>query len=212
MGISQFIGQLVPGLCPLCRETGGGSPVCGDCVAELNRSRVRRTDPPEGIDRIASSFEHEGVARDLLVTFKFRSRTGLADLIAGYMADAIDWPSHDPLLVPVPPAPLRTWLRGFDPVGLLSESISGELRVPLTPEQVLQRRGLGRQRGRARQVRIGQPPDIRPVESAARWIGGREVILIDDVSTTGATLSASAAALRIGGAASVSAVTLTRRS
>ncbi|HMY25552.1 MAG TPA: phosphoribosyltransferase family protein, partial [Solirubrobacterales bacterium] len=79
------------------------------------------------------------------------------------------------------------------------------------PVPVLARRGSGRQRGRGRAGRLSDPPDIRPTEAAGRQVGGRTVLLVDDVMTTGATLSTAAGALLLAGAGSVSALTFTRR-
>jgi predicted amidophosphoribosyltransferase len=181
-------------------------------MRELNRSVVLRGDPPEGIDRIVSCADHDGVARELLGAFKFRRLTGLAPLIAGFMADAVGASSKSGLvMVPVPPARIRTWLRGFDPVGLLADDVAALSEIPLPTDPMLARHGYGRQRGRGRAGRLGDPPDIRPVEGAGRLTGGREVLLVDDVMTTGATLSTAAGAIRQAGAASVSALTFTRR-
>jgi predicted amidophosphoribosyltransferase len=189
-----------------------GMAVCGDCVRDLNQSPVLRGEPPEGVDRIASCADHDGVARELLAAFKFRHLTGLAPLIAGFMADAAGLSTGDgPILVPVPPARLRTWLRGFDPVALLAVEVARLTGITLPAEPLLIRRGSRRQRGRGRAGRLAAPPTISPLEDAGRLIGGREVLLVDDVMTTGATLATAAGALRKSGAIGVTALTFTRR-
>lgn len=212
MGLDRIAGMFVPSRCPLCR--GAIDPellVCGECMRELNRSPVLRGEPPEGVDRIVSCADHDGTPRDLLAAFKFRHLTTLGGLIAGYMADAAGQPGEQSLLVPVPPARLRTWFRGFDPVAMLTARVAGLLDIPEPPVPVLARRGSGRQRGRGRAGRLSDPPDIRPTEAAGRQVGGRTVLLVDDVMTTGASLSTAAGALLLAGAGSVSALTFTRR-
>lgn len=202
----------VPANCVLCRARAGpGVPLCGGCVRDLNRSLVIRDDPPEGIDRIVSCADHAGVARDLLAAFKFRGMTGLAGLIAGFMADAAGPVAAGTLIVPVPPARLRTWLRGFDPVATLADGVADLTGAGCPTEPVLRRHGSGRQRGRGRSGRLSDPPDIRPVEGAAGRAGGRRILLVDDVMTTGATLEAAAAAVRKAGCGAVHALTFTRR-
>lgn len=213
MGLTRFCGWLVPARCPLCRRpVDPDRLVCGECMRELNRAPVLREDPPEGVDRIVSCADHEGVPRALLAAFKFRRLTGLAPLIAGFMADAAGPPREgQTIMVPVPPARIRTWLRGFDPVGLLAIGVARSTGITLPDDPLLYRRGQARQRGRGRAGRLGDPPDIRPLEGAGRLLGGREVLLLDDVMTTGATLATAAASVRQAGAASVSALTFTRR-
>ncbi|MCB0858579.1 MAG: ComF family protein [Solirubrobacterales bacterium] len=212
MNAGRLARWAVPSSCPLCRSSlGPDALICGGCVRELNRSQVLRGDPPEGVDRISSCADHDGTARDLLAAFKFRRMTGLSGLIAGFMLDALDTAGPETLITGVPPARLRTWIRGFDPVALLVAGIADGSDVSLPVKPLLRRHGAGRQRGQDRAGRLARPPDIRPAKDSGRLIGGREVILVDDVMTTGATLSASAAALRLAGAGTVSALTFTRR-
>lgn len=203
---------LVPPRCVVCRaEADPDALICGGCVRALNSSPMIRADPPEGVDRIVSCADHDGVPRDLLAAFKFRRMVGLADLIAGFMADAVGGGGPDPIVVPVPPAVLRTWFRGFDPVAVLAARVAERSGFPEPPFPVLRRRGSRRQRGRGRGRRLADPPRIEPVPAAGRMLGGRPVLLVDDVMTTGSTLEATAAAVRKAGSDAVRAVTFTRR-
>lgn len=212
MDFGRIARFLVPSRCPLCgRPCEPAALVCGECMRELNRSRGIWADPPESVDRISSWADHDGAPRELLAAFKFRHLTALAGLIGGYMADAAGSVAAPVLLVPVPPSRLRTWRRGFDPVDLLAGEVAGLTGLARSPEPVLSRRGSGRQRGRGRAGRLSDPPDIRPRGEPGRLIGGREVLLLDDVMTTGATLTAAALVLRQSGASGVSALTFTRR-
>ncbi len=212
MDFGRVASWFVPSNCPLCgTAVDPDSLVCGGCMGELNRSRVLRDDPPDGVDRIASCADHQGVARDLLAAYKFRHLIRLAGLIAGFMADATGPADRGAVIVPVPPARLRTWVRGFDPVDLLAGEIRELTGIPAPAIPVLTRRGSGRQRGRNRAGRLADPPGIVALADAGRVIGGHGILLIDDVMTTGATLSAAAGALRQAGAAWIHALTFTRR-
>jgi predicted amidophosphoribosyltransferase len=94
--------------------------------------------------------------------------------------------------------------RGFDPAGELSVALADRLGLSLEP--CISRQGGGRQVGKRRSQRIGHPPHIH-----ARGDVPRSVVLVDDVLTTGATLSACAQALRGAGAVRVVAITFARR-
>jgi predicted amidophosphoribosyltransferase len=107
-------------------------------------------------------------------------------------------------VVPVPAAAPRLRRRGFDPAGELATALAASLDAELAP--CLARRGLGHQVGRRRAERIGSPPKIEAIAAAPR-----SVLLVDDVLTTGATLTACAMALRGAGAKRVVALTFTRR-
>lgn len=159
---------------------------------------------PPGVDRAWSSAPHQGVARELVTALKFRRLLP----VAATMADRIAWLAPADLLsgtiVPVPTAPLRTMVRGFDPAAEIATALAEDTGLQL--DTCLSRRGGGRQLGRRRAQRIGHPPIVQ-----TRGAVPRSVLLIDDVLTTGATLSACAQALRAAGAIRIAAATFTRR-
>jgi predicted amidophosphoribosyltransferase len=195
---------LVPSLCAACgRPCPSRSVICGRCTRRLAAaSPIAGTGPP-GLDRTWSSAPHESVARDLVAALKFRRLLPVADLIAG----RIHWLAPRSLLsgelVPVPAAWLRSVARGFDPIGEIAAALAERAGMPLNP--CLARDG-GRQVGRSRAQRIGRPPMVR-----VRGTAPRSAVLLDDVLTTGATLSACSRALRSAGATRVVAVTFSRR-
>ena len=193
---------------PLCAACGRGcraeAVVCTRCSRELGRAAPILAGGPQGIDRAWSSASHEGVARSLVGALKFRRLLPVAEL----MADRVHWLAPGHLLggavVPVPAAPPRMRRRGFDPAGEFAAVLATKLDAPLEP--CLARRGSGHQVGKRRAERIAHPPMIEPIADAPR-----SVLLVDDVLTTGATLSSCAQALRSAGARRIVALTFTRR-
>jgi predicted amidophosphoribosyltransferase len=196
---------IVPPLCAACGRTcRAEATLCTRCSRRLAEADPLEGGGAPGLDRAWSSASHEGVARDLVTALKFRRLLPVADLIA----DRIQWLAPSTILsgtiVPVPTAPMRSALRGFDPAAEIAAALAERTALPL--EACLVRRGGGRQVGKRRAQRIGHPPVIQ-----ARGKVPRSVLLIDDVLTTGATLSACARALRSSGAIRVTAITFTRR-
>lgn len=196
---------LAPPLCAACgRPCRLESTLCNRCGRRLSTAEPLLGTGPPGLDRAWSSAPHEDVARSLVAALKFRRLLP----VAGLMAERIQWlaPAHmlSGTVVPVPTAPSRLRQRGFDPAAEIATALAERLDAPLDP--CLFRRGSSRQVGRRRAERIGHPPQI-----GARAKVPLSVLLIDDVLTTGATMTACAQALRSSGAKRVVAVTFTRR-
>jgi predicted amidophosphoribosyltransferase len=196
---------VVPPLCASCgRSCRLEAVVCTRCARRLGSAEPLLGNGPAGLDKVWSSAPYEGIARNLVGALKFRRLLPVADL----MAERIEWlaPAHmlSGTVVPVPPAPPRLRRRGFDPAGELACALAARLEAPLS--HCLERRGRGRQVGRRRAERVGHPPRIHSTGAAPR-----SVLLVDDVLTTGATLTACAKALRAAGASRVVAVTFARR-
>lgn len=196
---------LVPPLCAACgRSCPPREVVCTRCARRLAAAIPISGAGPAGVDRAWSSAPHEGVARDLVSGLKFRRLLPVAEL----MVDRIHWLAPRDLLggtvVPVPAARLRSLRRGFDPAGELAAALAERLGAPL--RSCLVRRGGGRQVGKRRAQRIGQPPVI-----STRGEVPRSALLVDDVLTTGATLSSCAQALRDAGSIRIVAITFSRR-
>lgn len=196
---------LAPPLCAACGRTCRSEAVlCTRCSRRLAAAEPIAGGSPPGVDRAWSAAAHEDVARSLIAALKFRRLLRVADL----MADRIQWLAPSDLLsgtiVPVPTAPFRTALRGFDPAAELAAALAERTELPIHP--CLARRGVGRQRGKRRAERVGHPPQIRTTAEVPR-----SVLLVDDVLTTGATLTSCALALRRAGAVRIAAVTFARR-
>lgn len=153
------------------------------------------------MDLAVAAAPFEGRARLVAHGLKYARRLSLARVAAAKMLLALP-PSENPdAVVPVPPGPWRWRWRGFDPAEEIAVAIAGRAAMPFSP--CLRRRGGRRQVGRRRSERIADPPSVRVVAEVPR-----SALLVDDVWTTGATLSACARVLREAGCTRVVALTL----
>jgi predicted amidophosphoribosyltransferase len=199
--LEDLVALVAPPRCAVC---GGGCEVrerlCDQCDLSLRRLAPAWSAVP-GLDETWSAAPYEGAARHLVAALKFGSRLGLAEDAAAFIAGRAPAGLLAATIVPVPPAPLRRRQRGFDAAEAIAVALAKRTGLPLAP--CLTRTQTPRQVGRRRAERLADPPRVSAVPGVPD-----EAVLVDDVMTTGATLGASAEALRSGGATRVVAVTL----
>jgi predicted amidophosphoribosyltransferase len=202
--IEQLISLVAP---PLCASCGSARPLaailCDCCHADLAAApRVIEPGPP-GVELAIAASPFEGPARLVVHGLKYARRLSLAAVAAEVMVAALPDRGVPEAVVPVPPGPWRWRWRGFDPAEEIARAVAALTGYGLWT--CLGRAGGRRQVGRRRSQRLSDPPRVR----AAADVPG-EALLVDDVWTTGATLSACARALCDGGCRRVIALTLAR--
>ena len=150
--------------------------------------------------------------REALHAFKFRGRRALAAPLGALLVEAMDGrlPMGGPaLLVPVPLHPRRERERGFNQASLLARRLGRAWRVPVRDDVLVRAVATPSQTeldAKARRANVRDAFRLRRPDLVA----GRHVLLVDDILTTGATLSECARSLRGGGAAVVGALTVAR--
>jgi predicted amidophosphoribosyltransferase len=200
----QLLSLLAP---PRCAACGAGCPgaavLCPGCESSLDPVGPPPPATPRDLEAAWAAAPHDGAARELVVALKFRSLLPVAQLMAQRIADRAPPGLLSGTVVPVPPAPARLRRRGFDPAEEIAARLAALTGLRYHP--CLARADGPRQVGRTRAARLGSPPSVRSLDTAPAV-----ALLVDDVQTTGATLSACARALRRAGAEQVSAVTFAR--
>lgn len=201
-----LLGELVaPTRCVACEERVGPRvlfcPACGVSV-------MQATDSVGGSHAV---FDYGGAVATAIVRFKYAGRSDLAERFSAIMAaaSALATPEVD-LVVPVPLHPRRLVERGFDQAALLGAPIARRLGIAHAPRALLRTRVTAPQASLDRDARSANVANAFRC-STPRHVAGRRVLLVDDVRTTGATLSACAEALRAAGAADVRSLVLATR-
>lgn len=235
---SDLLDLLLPAGCVACRSWipgGREAPlVCARCrsrLAEASWPRCPRCHHPRGTGRPDAERCPEceawpdalGAARyayvlgtpsdDLVHALKYEGWSELA----GFMGDAVAraFASLPPMgtvrrvVVPIPTTPERMRSRGYNQAGLLARRVAEVRGLPLV-------HALERREARASQTALAPEERRENVRGAFRrapgapGIAGAEVVLVDDVLTTGATASEAASTLAGMGAQGVSLVTYAR--
>ena len=182
---------------PLCYRCG--QPSLGDLECRLC------ADWPAGLSRVRSAVWLEGSARDAVHRLKYDGWTRASEAMAQAMRQL------EPLtgrvsLIPVPLGRRRLRERGYNQSQCIANALGASAGVPVRIDLL--------QRLRETPTQTALTPEARHANVAGAFhagaVQGLELVLVDDVFTTGATLAAAGAALIAAGAARVEAVTFAR--
>ena len=197
--------RIIPPFCEKCAEPFPGvitGPfACGNCANQTLH-----------FDAAVAGYRARGVVRRLIHEFKYRERIHLRHVIGDWLGAVLNDPRIDPsrfdVIVPVPLHPAKRRERGFNQAELLARSLSDRTSLPV--DLALQRVRFTRT-----QTAFDRAERMENLHNAFRLrrrrdVQGLRVLLVDDVLTTGSTLSECARVLKRAGASSVYAATAAR--
>jgi ComF family protein len=167
---------------------------------------------PPPFARARSAVAYTGVARRLVQGLKFQDRTELARSMAAWMARAGgELLAEADMIVPVPLHRRRFFSRRYNQAAELARALSDLSGVAVDNGLLVRARSTRQQVGLAVSERAGNVRGAFAVAPPARErLRGRRVLLVDDVYTTGATVSAAARILKRRGAMAVDVLTFAR--
>lgn len=198
--VTGFLDLLFP---PRCLGCGREGPcLCPECLAAAPRLQAPASGPQGPLQGIVAPFAMEGVARKAVHGLKYQNLRSVAPLMGGLLTECLraQGVSGD-ILVPVPLHPRRLRQRGYNQAELLAREVGRRLGVPVD-RGVLKRVRHSPPQARAAS-REERHANVAGAFQARRELRGLRVLVLDDVTTTGATLAACAAVLQAAGAESV---------
>lgn len=212
--------------CNICGREGTGA-VCGICMASLDylqgitclhcgkqlNEHYNDSICPDckaGIfhyDRAYSCFEYSGMGRELVHKFKYEGKTQLAKVIAGLMEERLknERPAID-VIVPVPIHEKKLKARGFNQSYLIAEHLGERLRKPVIDclersKETKEQYNLDRIQ---RHLNINGAFSVKLAYNIGKY---KNVLLVDDIYTTGSTVNECSKVLKNSGARDVYVIT-----
>jgi len=217
--------RMIPSLCLLCGVEHGPRPaaLCSECRADLPRlssncrgcgaalgapglcGRCQRQ-PPDLTSVVAAAPYRFPIDR-LVQLLKYQRQLQIAALLGELLAVAAAGAQKPDLLVPVPVHRRRLIGRGFNQALEIARTVALHTGTPIAPAACHKIRASADQASLSAAARRR---NLRGVFRASAAVAGLHVAVVDDVYTTGATLAAMAAALRLAGARRVDAWVVAR--
>jgi ComF family protein len=225
---------LYPPACVICSaDVAASKYLCGECEPKLVRIEPpfcsKCSEPFPGaitnpfdcancahrtlyFENAVSAFRSGGIVRRVILDFKYGRQIHLRHLVASWLFAALEddrlRAREFDLIIPVPLHPARERERGFNQAALLAELLSAHMSIQARPV-------LERIRYTTTQTAFDRAERMENLRGAFRLRKNTDVrqlriLLIDDVLTTGSTLSECTRVLRRGGARSVHAATAAR--
>lgn len=178
---------------PLCQVCG--RPLPGGRYSLADTCSSCRSDPPD-FDMARAWGPYQGGLRELLRAFKYQNMRPLAGPLSGLLEQVLNQqlPCRFDWIVPVPLHKKRLAERGYDQAGLLSRQLSARTGIPTLQCSL---------RSKATQPQHGLSANQRKLNTAGAFavkkgagLEGCRILVLDDVFTTGATVSSLCRCLR----------------
>ncbi len=226
-----FLNLFFPVNCASCGDyvTLTSEPgVCGECISEIApiykcgcrfcgrpvASKVKFCRVCRGqksyIDDFYTAFYYEGKLRSIIKKYKYGNARYLDKFLSSYLAGlfkkCIPLYKENSIIVPVALHQSKLKQRGFNQSGALAVRLSAALGIKNVPRALKRLRDTEPQYTKNRKERFENIKDA--FSARAGLCFGKDIILIDDVSTTGATMQQAAAALKSAGAEKITAITI----
>lgn len=208
---------IFPPTCGFCNKIGEGY-LCKNCKRNIIHSDIYLNqldlyqDNHAFIDELFYLFSYTGIIREKILQYKFEDKAYLANSIYEFFMNnekLYGFLKKYDIIIPIPISSLRKRERGYNQSELLSRKISAMVDIPMETQVLKKEKHNQPQSSLTKQQRKENVKNVYKVQNELK-ISNKNVLLLDDVYTTGATMSECAKILKGAGCQSVGALTIAR--
>ena len=214
MAIPSPLELLFPPKCIICQKIlTGRETICPECARSLPvATGTQIKHKVEFTEGCYAPFFYEEPLRSAFLRYKFSGREHYAAIFGKWMADCLTGQEQTEFdfVTFAPLSRLRRWRRGYDQAELLAKEIASHLNLPLVPTLTKAYRSPLSQLEGERSIRSARIMGAYSLRKGAD-VREKRILLVDDITTSGATLSACAQVLKCAGASEITCVTLAQK-
>jgi len=208
--VKRCLHLLFPSICLVCRKdllNSTASSVCSACLSKIKWLSFQQKGVPS-LDTVYSAVEFKDQLRDLHHAFKYRGKDYLVTLLVDLWTRHWGVPKEIDCIVPIPMPFWRETRRGYNQSSLLAKELSKRWIKPLQTGWLIRKGGTPSQTGLSRRDRLKNAQNSFTLRKPHQKVAIHRVLLVDDVLTTGATLTTCARLLHECGVKEVHGSTL----
>jgi ComF family protein len=216
MGYASTLGQFVlnlvyPNHCLYCQRFIPEGLLCSECENQLEpvkrKNRVRQVPFNTGIDQVYACWYFNDVLQSVIHALKYEDRARLGRLLGEWAANELGQEVFRDLdcLMPIPLFRVKKRSRGYNQARWIARGMGTKWNIPVSTKLLV------RKKDTVSQTTLHREERLRNMENAfviSQPLNARKIGIIDDVLTTGATISAGAQVLKAAGAVEIRAITV----
>jgi len=205
----------IPPMCALCpaRLNILDNTICPECLDDINRLPYIMETSSIYTEKVWAIFQYTGKIKKCLKIFKFKKRKNiiivLEHIIKDFLRENPGIGSGVDIIVPVPMSPIDIKNRRINHAGLIAEALSKLLSVPIDRRVLIKIKNTEKQASLKREKRLRNLVNSFKVTNKNK-VSGKNMLIVDDIFTTGATIDTCALELLKSKAKEVFAFTVAR--
>ena len=206
--IDIFLNLIFPPKCVICKKNG--DILCENCFSKIKHFPQQKINPPQNIDLMIVCGYYDGILKKLIRKFKFSKQKSLSSYLVRFVEECIRDTNYFlsiDLITSVPLYETRLKERGFNQSELIAKQLSNFLNLPYDGNILKRIKETSFMYSLSKNER---KKNVKGVFSVSRNLNGLNILLVDDILTTGATLSEIASEIKKHGANSVYALAVAK--
>jgi len=201
--LDSILDFIFPYRCVICgKET---EIICSKCLKSIKPLNSQKIEPKKGIDKLLCYGAYSGSLKKVIISFKFYGKQKIAEILGRKISEMIKKHleiQENTIIIPIPLHPLREKERGFNQAKLLSEEVSKNLNILCVTDSVSRIKETKYMHSLDKKERFKNIKNAFKI-TKPEMIKDKNIIVIDDIFTTGATMSQFALLLKSAGCKSV---------
>lgn len=205
--LDNILEVIFPPICGICEKIGEGY-ICNNCFTEIEKYILEK----ECKNEVFHLLKYDGIIREKMILYKFNDRSYLHSMFYEIFVknkNACEFLKRYDIIIPVPIHKKRMKKRGYNQSELIAKKLAKEFDMTIYTDVLKKQKNTVPQSSLGKKDRIKNAQNVYKVENAQKILNNN-VVILDDIYTTGATTSECKKILELAGAKKVGIITIAK--